>query len=106
MRLGAAVSQQGSSLALRFGSTAVARLVANAAVRKVVFAGVAFGAGYQLSRALRSRQLPEWVSSARDVYRTVNDHDPQAEGRLAGRWVRESFTLISSVYNVVDRKKP
>ena len=105
MRRGAAVSQRGGSLALRLGSTAVARLAANAAVRKAVFAGVAFGAGYHLSKALRSRQLPEWVSSARDVYRTVNDHDPQAEGRLAGRWVRESFTVISGAYNVVDRKK-
>lgn len=95
-------------MTVRLGSSAIAQLARNEAVRKAVVTGVAFGAGFQLSRALRTRKLPGWVSSARvsarDVYHKLNDHDPQAEGRLAGRWVRESFTVISSVYNVVERK--
>ena len=106
LRRGALVPQRGGSLAVRLGSSAVAQLVGNTALRKAVVVGVAFGAGFQLSRALRRGHLPELVSSVRDVYRTVNDHDPQAEGRLAGRWIRESVTVISGVYNVVDRKKP
>ena len=105
MRRGADVPQRRGSLTVRLGSSAIAQLARNAAVRKAVVTGVAFGAGFQLSRALRTRELPRWVSSARDVYRKLNDHDPQVEGRLAGSWVRESFTVISSVYNVVERKK-
>ena len=74
-----------------------ARLVGRSAVRRAAFAGVAFGAGFQLSRMLRAAQLPEAASTARDVLRVAAGGDPVAEGRLAGRWVRETITIVVGI---------
>ncbi len=76
------------------GARALARLVGRSAVRRAAFAGVAFGAGFQLSRMLRGAQLPEAASTARDVLRVAAGGDPVAEGRLAGQWVRETITIV------------
>ena len=78
------------------GARALARFVGRPAVRRAAFAGVAFGAGFQLSRMLRG-QLPEAASTARDVLRVAAGGDPVAEGRLAGRWVRETITIVVGI---------
>ena len=75
----------------------MARFVGRPAVRRAAFAGVAFGAGFQLSRMLRGAQLPEAASTARDVLRVAAGGDPVAEGRLAGRWVRETITIVVGI---------
>ncbi len=73
------------------------------AVRRAAVVGVAFGAGFQLSRMWRAGRLRGVPSTARDVYRGFKHSDPEAEGRLAGNWVRYSFSVVSTLYGIVDR---
>ena len=74
-------------------------------MRRAALAGVAFGVGYQVSRALRSGGLPQLAGEARDVYRAINGNDTEVRGLLAGSWVRQSVTVISSVYGFLDREE-
>jgi hypothetical protein len=92
-----AIEYGSRSLAVR-GARVLVALAGNPVVRRAAVTGVAFGVGFQLSRTLRAGRLPELVGAARDIYRVANGDDVTAEGRLAGRWVRESITVIASVY--------
>jgi hypothetical protein len=72
-------------------------------MRKAAVIGAAFGVGYQLSRLARSGGLPQLLHDVKDVYQVANGGGPSADGRIAGNWVRESFTVISAVYGFLDR---
>ena len=103
LRAARTVVGRAQSPAVRAGTRALALLARNAGVRRAAVAGVAFGVGFQVSRVLRSGQLPQAASTAKDVYRALSQQDPVAEGRLAAGWVRESITVISTVYDFLDR---
>jgi hypothetical protein len=89
--------------AVRLGTAALSALVRSPAVRKAALVGAAFGVGFQVSRLARSGSLPQIAGDVKDLYRVANGGDPSVDGRLAGGWVRESFTVISAVYGFLDR---
>ena len=89
--------------AAKLGSRALALWGRSPAIRKAALAGAAFGLGYQLSRMARSGTLPRLASDARDFYKLASGEEPEAEGRMASGWVRESVTIISAVYGFLDR---
>ncbi len=99
---GQVANARSSVPAARVGTRALAVLARSSVARRVALAGIAFGVGFQVSRMLRAGGFPELTSTARDVYSSLTGDDPVAEGRLAGRWVRHSVTLVSSVYRLVD----
>ena len=89
-------------LSSRFGTSALVALGKSPAMRKAALIGAAFGVGYQVSRLARSSALPRIIEDVKDVYQVANGGDPSADGWIAGSWVRESFTMISAVYGVLD----
>lgn len=91
------------NVAVRLGTSAMAILSRSPAVRKAALLGAAFGVGYQVSKWARSGSLPKIAGDVQDLYRVANGGDPSADGRIAGSWVRESFTVISAVYGFLDR---
>lgn len=91
-----------SSLAVRFGTKALASLAKNGPARRVALAGAAFGVGYQISRMTRAGGLPRLADNLQDIYRAANG-DVTAEGRLMGGWVRESITIVSAAYRLLDQ---
>ena len=94
---GDVAQREAGALAPSAGTRALAFFIGNPVARRVAFAGVAFGVGFKLSRMLQGGPVPEMASTARDVYRTMTEDDPEAEGRLAGRWVRETITVIAGI---------
>lgn len=86
----------------RFASTALAVVGRNSVARKAALVGAAFGLGYQVSKWARSGTLPQIAEDVKDLYQVANGGDASAEGRIAGGWVRESFTVISAVYRFLD----
>ena len=86
-----------------FGPRALAKVATTPTVRRAVLTGIAFGLGYQLSKMMRSNQLPRAVATARDMYQLALKEDPVAEGRLAGSWARRSMTIVAGVYSFIDR---
>ena len=88
---------------MRLGSAALAAIGRSPAIRKAALVGAAFGVGYQVSRWTRSGTLPQIAEDVKDLYRVANGGSPSAEGRIAGGWVQESFTVISAVYGFLDR---
>ena len=87
----------------RLGLRALVKLSGSPAARRVAMTGLAFGVGYQLSRMITTGRLSEVAYTARNAYRAASGGDPVAEGELAGRWVRQSMTFVSSFYGYVDR---
>ncbi len=87
----------------RLGLRALVKLSGSPMARRAAMTGLAFGVGYQLSRMVKTGRLSEVAYTARNAYRAASGSDPVAEGELAGRWVRQSVTLVSSFYGYVDR---
>ena len=98
----AAPARRGGVPALRFGTRAVVALARNPLVRRAALVGAAFVVGYRLSRMSQAGAMPRLAEGVREVYRAANG-DVEAEGRLAGGWVRESITIVSSVYRLLDK---
>ncbi len=95
-------SAEGRSPA-RLGMRALVKLSGSPMARRAAMTGLAFGVGYQLSRMIKTGRLSEVAYTARNAYRAASGGDSVAEGELAGRWVRQSMTLVSSFYGYVDR---
>lgn len=98
-----AAFDMGRNPVARFTSSALAVVGRNGVARKAALVGAAFGLGYQVSKWARSGALPQIAGDVKDLYHVANGGHPSADGRIAGSWVRESFTVISAVYSFLDR---
>ncbi len=85
------------------GIGALVRVVRSPQVRRAAAVGVAFGLGFQLSRALRAGRLWRLGSSARHAYRTVTGDEPLTTAWRRGGWAWRSLTVISVAYRASGR---
>lgn len=70
--------------------------------RRAAMAGLAFVAGYKLSRMIERSGIADLAGSAHQLYRAAVDRDPQAEGQIGGAWVRETLTVI---YGLIEKDR-
>ena len=82
---------------------ALARAVRSPHLRRAAAAGVAFGLGFQLSRALRAGRLWRLGSSVRRAYRTATGDESPSTAWRRGGWAWRSLTVISVAYRVSQR---
>jgi len=91
-------------LALR-PSRAIALRPDGAVVRRAALVGLAFGVGFQLSRVLQSRRVTDATAVARDAVRPPARDGAERGGAGTVRWVRQSVTVLSMVYGIVERRR-
>ena len=82
---------------------ALARAVRSPGVRRAAAAGVAFGLGFELSRALGAGRLWRLGSAARHAYRTAAGNESPATAWRRGGWAWRSLTVVSVAYRAVQR---
>ena len=88
------------------GIGALARAVRSPRVRRAAAVGVAFGLGFQLSRALGAGRLWRLGSAARHAYRTAAGDESPATAWRRGGWAWRSLTVVSVAYRAVGREEP
>ena len=91
-------------LALR-PSRALALRPDGAVARRAALVGLAFGVGFQLSRVLQSRRVTDATAVARDAVRPPARDGAGRGGAGTVRWVRQSVTVLSMVYGIVERRR-
>ena len=83
-------------------AAALVRAARSPLLRRAAAAGVAFGLGLQLSRALHAGRLWRLGSTARDAYRVATGRESPSSAWRKGGWARRSLTVVAVVYRVAE----